>query len=243
MNLHQDWHVHSSEFSLDAYSTIAENIRAAGERGITTLGLADHARSDSTWIPVRNKMIASQMVRDDIEIFLGIEVKILRLDGALDIPQDISGIDFILIADHQYPSVVGPLEPTVVRDMIQSGHLTGRDALDCILQALINSVLKAPQTSQGSILAHPFSLLPKIGLSEAMISASQLEALGRALILRDAALEVNEKWRCPSDSVILALRNLGVRIVAGSDSHKSDDVGVYSRILCSHLELVSSDEI
>ena len=70
-----------------------------------------------------------------------------------------------------------------------------------------------------------------------------LDAKANQLLLADAALEVNEKWRCPSDSVILALRNLGVRIVAGSDSHKSDDVGVYSRVLCSDLELVSSDEM
>ena len=46
----EDFHVHST-FSDDAVSTLAENVRAARERGLRTLCLVDHVRRDTAWVP------------------------------------------------------------------------------------------------------------------------------------------------------------------------------------------------
>ena len=48
--LDEDHHVHST-FSDDAVSTVAENVRAARERGLRVVVLADHVRQGSPWVP------------------------------------------------------------------------------------------------------------------------------------------------------------------------------------------------
>ncbi len=50
MALDEDHHVHSA-FSDDAVSTVAENVRAARDRGLRVLCLADHVRQASPWVP------------------------------------------------------------------------------------------------------------------------------------------------------------------------------------------------
>ena len=80
------------------------------------------------------------------------------------------------------------------------------------------------------IVVHPFSLLPKMGLSESDVNDDHLQALAAACCAAGAAVEINEKWRCPSESVITGLRERGVELVAGSDAHRREDVGVWSYV-------------
>ena len=48
--LDEDHHVHST-FSDDAVSTVADNVRAARDRGLRVVCLADHVRQGSAWVP------------------------------------------------------------------------------------------------------------------------------------------------------------------------------------------------
>jgi putative hydrolase len=77
-------------------------------------------------------------------------------------------------------------------------------------------------------LAHPFSLLPKIGLAEDDVPDELLDALADVLVATGTPVEVNEKWRCPGPRVVGRWHAAGVALVASTDAHVATDVGVYA---------------
>ena len=223
--LRGDHHVHST-FSDDAVSTLAQNVEAAASAGLSTLRLVDHVRRSTTWVPEYLAAVRALRVPDGLTVLTGVEAKILDVAGALDVPPLPDGIDRILIADHQFPGVDGPLGPSAVRERIAAGWATD-DVLDQFVDALIATMRRYP----GNQLAHCFSILPKIGLSEADVGAERTDAWARAAAETDTLVEVNEKWGCPGAGALTALRRAGATIVASTDSHDASEVGRYSRIL------------
>ncbi|WP_417541017.1 PHP domain-containing protein [Microbacterium maritypicum] len=223
--LRGDHHVHST-FSDDAVSTLAQNVEAAASAGLTTLRLVDHVRRSTTWVPEYLAAVRALRVPDGLTVLTGVEAKILDVAGVLDVPPLPDGIDRILIADHQFPGVDGPLGPSAVRERIAAGWAND-DVLDQFVDALIATMRRYP----GNQLAHCFSILPKIGLSDADVGAERTDAWARAAAETDTLVEVNEKWGCPGAGALAALRRAGATIVASTDSHDASEVGRYSRIL------------
>ncbi|WP_029258601.1 MULTISPECIES: PHP domain-containing protein [unclassified Microbacterium] len=223
--LRGDHHVHST-FSDDAVSTLAQNVEAAAAAGLTTLRLVDHVRQGTTWVPEYLAAVRALRVPDGLAVLTGVEAKILDAAGTLDIPTLPDGIDRILIADHQFPGTAGPLGPSAVRERIAAGWATD-DVLDQLIEALVATMRRYP----GNQLAHCFSILPKIGLSEDDLGPERTEAWARAAAETDTLVEVNEKWGCPGVPALTALRRVGGEIVASTDSHDASEVGRYSRVI------------
>ncbi|WP_194764588.1 PHP domain-containing protein [Microbacterium sp. UFMG61] len=217
-----DHHVHST-FSDDAVSTLAENLDAAVAAGLATVRFVDHVRQSTPWVPDYLAAVRALQVPDGLTVLTGVEAKILDASGTLDIPELPTGIDRILIADHQFPGVDGPLSPSTVRERIEAGWATD-DVLDQLVSALIESMRRHP----GNQLAHCFSILPKIGLSEDDLGVERVSAWAQAAAATDTMVEVNEKWGCPGIPLLDALHRTGTEIVASTDSHIASDVGRYS---------------
>lgn len=207
---------------------MAENVHAATQVGVTTLGLADHVRQGSSWFPEKRAQINEFNRREGIEILFGIEAKILNRVGQLDMPTNTVGVDYVLIADHRFPGEDAPLLPSQIHEELSKGKMLARDAIDQIITAMVNAVVGVKRMPHLPILAHPFSLLPKIGLTEELISDQQLDRLAEALLARGALLEVNEKWNCPAPHTISYLSRSGVPLMAGSDAHSAVDIGRFS---------------
>jgi putative hydrolase len=224
--LDEDYHVHSA-FSDDAQSTVAENVAAARERGLRTLCIADHVRRDTAWVPDLVAAVAPYRLAGGPRVLAGVEAKILDTTGRLDLPPRLDGIDLVLIADHQFPAEDGPAHPDRVRAALASGQLTAAEAIERICAATAGAV---QATDRGRVVAHLFSLLPKIGLAEDMVPAPLLARLAVLVAESGAMVEVNEKWACPSSRTVAAMARAGVQVVAGSDSHHCRDVGVYRSV-------------
>jgi putative hydrolase len=228
--LDEDFHVHSA-FSDDATSTVADNVRAAAARGLRTVCLADHVRRDTTWVPEMAAAVQACRgptgVRDGVRVLAGVEAKILDRAGHLDLPGCLDGIDLVLIADHQFPGEDGPVHPDRVRAAIDARELTAADAVEQLCEATGHAL---GATDRGKLLAHLFSLLPKMGLDEVMVPAPLLARLAGQVAASGALVEINEKWSCPSARTVAALVRAGVRVVAGSDAHHCRDVGVYRSV-------------
>lgn len=222
--LRGDHHVHST-FSDDAVSTLEENVAAAQSAGLDTLRLVDHVRSSTTWVPEYLAAVRTLRVPEGLTVLTGVEAKILDTTGELDIPTLPSGIDRILMADHQFPSVDGPLSPSAVIERLEAGW-SADDALDTLVAAVTGAMHRYP----GNQLAHCFSILPKVGLSEDDLGHERIAAWARTAAETDTLVEVNEKWGCPGIPLIDALRDAGATIVASTDSHVASDVGRYSRV-------------
>ena len=82
--LDEDFHVHST-FS-DGASTLAENVRAARERGLRTLCLVDHVRRDTRWLPEFTAAVDQYRGQPGLHVLAGVEAKILDTAGHLDLP-------------------------------------------------------------------------------------------------------------------------------------------------------------
>ena len=217
-----DWHTHSNvSDGVDDPAAMAE---AAAAAGLASWGLSDHVRADTTWLQDYVRTVRGLRV-DGLDVRCGVESKILTSNGALDLPRELPGLDFLLIADHQFPGADGPVHPSRVSQQIAAGSLSPSDAVAQLVRATCEAVLRSPLPP---IVAHLFSLLPKCGLSEDLVGGQELDELAAACLSAAAAVEANEKWRCPSARVLSQLHARGVRLTAGSDAHRAEDVGRWS---------------
>ncbi len=232
--LRGDHHVHS-DFSDDAHSTMEQNIAAARARGLTQLRLVDHVRRSSTWVPEFCARTASLAANTGAEltILTGLEAKILDAGGRLDVPPGLrtgagtgNRVDRVLIADHRYPGRDGPWTPSRVLAERAAG-LTAA----VIVDTLVGATIAAIGTVENAQLAHLFSLLPKVGLSEADVLDEHLSALAKAAAESGTWVEINEKWGCPGPRAVRAFAAASVTLVASTDSHHHSDVGRYQRVV------------
>ena len=223
--LDEDFHVHST-FS-DGASTLAENVRAARDRGLRSLCLVDHVRRDTGWLPQFTAGVAALRGEPGLRVLAGVEAKILDTSGRLDLPPALDGVDLVLIADHQFPGDDGPVHPARARADIREGRMSPAEAVERLCEASANAL---GATDRGRLLAHLFSVLPKMGLDEGMLPRPLLARLAARIAAAGAMAEINEKWACPSPRTVAALARAGVRLVAGSDSHHCRDVGVYRSV-------------
>ena len=220
-----DWHTHSD--TSDGADSLAAMATAAGAAGLHTLGLSDHVRTTTTWLPDYVATVRGLRV-EGLQVRCGVEVKMLDAGGRLDLPSALPELDYLLVADHQYPGADGPVHPNDVRADIAAGRYSAAEAVEQLVAATCAAIRASPCPA---IVAHPFSLLPKCGLDEADVTEALLDELASAAVASDAAFELNEKWRCPSPRALAHLASRGVRLTAGSDAHRTLDVGRWSYLL------------
>lgn len=218
----EDLHIHST-FS-DGRDTLADNLEVAVQRQLTRVGFVDHVRRDSTWVPLFTAAVRSVARGRALDVVAGVEAKLLDRDGALDLPERLDGVDRVYIADHQLPTASGPRKPQWVRRALRDGSLSEEQVLDILVDATAAGLRRSPRPA---VVAHLFSLLPKVGLDEGMVSDAQLAVVVEAAAETGAWVELDERWRCPGPRVARAFLAAGVPVVLSTDSHTSDAIGRY----------------
>jgi putative hydrolase len=225
LDLGEDAHCHTAR-SDDAHDPLADVVAAAEARGLTRLSLTDHVRASTTWLPEYVAELRRAAGRTDVRLVPGVEAKILDTTGRVDVPPDLAGIEQVTISDHQFPAEDGPVRPDDVRRELASGGLTPATALEQLVAATAHAVRRY----DAPVVGHLFSILPKIGVPQELVTDASLEELAAACRSVDAAVEVNEKWSTPSSATVARLVALGVRLVPGSDAHCAADVGRWSYV-------------
>jgi putative hydrolase len=218
----EDWHVHST-FS-DGASTIAENASRADSLGLRRICMVDHVRRDTSWV---GEFIATARSADCLvraSVLCGVEAKLLDTLGTLDLPPDGDRADYIFAADHQLPTPSGPMHPAEARECLDAGELTPEEVIFWLVRASANAVLRYDRV----VLAHPFSIVPKLGLDPDQIDLTLVEWLARLMACRGACTEVSERWRCPAPRILQSFLGAGVRVLASTDSHHAEAIGAYS---------------
>jgi putative hydrolase len=225
LDLRADLHVHST-FSDDAVNTLEENLAAAANRRLHTLGMVDHVRRTTTWVP---SFAAAARALDGalgVRVLCGVEAKVLDTSGAVDLPPSLPELDYVVVADHQLPRPEGPMPPQVAADALATGELSAGE----VINDLVDATVAALGCYDRVILAHPFSILPQCGLHEDQVPEALVHRLGRAARAAGAAVEVNEKWGCPSPRVARLLSDTGVSLTFSTDAHHEQQVGHYAYV-------------
>ena len=190
---------------------------------MSELGCVDHVRVSTDWLP--GYVAAVRRVREttDVRLTCSIEAKLLDTTGALDLPPDIDGVEAIFAADHQVPLDDGPNHPRDVRERLERGELTAQE----VLEAIVTSTARSLDRPEPVVIAHFFSVLPKIGLDEADVPEDLLRHLASETARTGQTIEISERWKCPAARTLRPFVDSGVRIVVSTDSHRSDTIGHY----------------
>jgi putative hydrolase len=214
-------HVHST-FS-DGANTLEENVAEAESLGLVELGCVDHVRADTDWVPAYAAAVGAMREHTGVRLQCGIEAKLLDTSGALDLPTPSPGVDAIYAADHQVPLADGHHHPREVGAALAEQAVSGEE----IIEAIIAATAAAVESHADVVIAHFFSILPKVGLDEADVALSSLHRLARTVAGNGARIEVSERWRCPSARTLAPFAEHGVPILLSTDSHRRETIGRY----------------
>jgi putative hydrolase len=220
--LRQDMHVHST-FS-DGHDSIADNVAEAEALGLSELGCVDHVRADSDWVAAYVAEARRVAAQTDVALSCAVEAKLLDAAGTLDTPPQLPAVDAIYAADHQVPLHDGPGHPRAVGEQIAAGELHAYD----VLEAIVSATAGCLDRPEPIVIAHLFSVLPKIGLDETDVPQTLLDELADAAARTTSRVEISERWRCPSARTLLPFAHRGVEILVSTDSHRRDTIGRYT---------------
>jgi putative hydrolase len=212
-------HVHST-FS-DGKNTIAENVAEAERIGLTELTCVDHVRADTKWVPEYVVAVREIAARTPIDLHCAVEAKILDTKGKLDLPRDLDGVDAVYAADHQVPSPEGPMHPRSVRGRIEAGELGAQ----MVIEWIVDATTAAVRGHESVVIAHLFSVLPKLGLAERDVPPELLERLAIAAAESGARIEIDERWKCPATATVRPFLRRGVPLLLSTDSHRRETIG------------------
>lgn len=219
--LTRDMHVHST-FSGGA-NTIEENVAEAERIGLTELACVEQVRGDTRWVPAYVAAVRDSRKRTSIVLRCAVEARILDIYGRLDLPAELDGIDAVYAASHQAPSPDRPMNPRSTRERIEAGELDPQ----LVLRWIVSGTIAAVSHHEHLVIAHLFSVLPKLGLEEGEISPDLVDSLAIAAAESDVRLVVDEHWRCPSARTLRPFLRHGVPLLLGSGGHDSETVGRY----------------
>jgi putative hydrolase len=221
ISVRQDMHVHST-FS-DGQNTIEENVAEAERLGLLELTCVDHVRADTAWLEDYIAAVRRVSATTSVVLRCAIETKLLDTAGNLDLPADVSGVDVIYVADHQVPLADGPHTPKEVKALMLNGTLSPAE----VIEAIVTSTANALRRHSPVVIAHLFSVLPKLGLEEHQVPQDLLEGLAEATAQTAAQIEVSERWRCPTTRTLCPFLDRGVQLLLSTDSHRRETIGRY----------------
>jgi putative hydrolase len=219
--LTQDMHVHST-FS-DGANTIEENVAEAERIGLTELACVEQVRGDTEWLPAYVAAVRESRKQTPIVLRCAVEAKILDIYGCLDLPAELDGIDAVYAASHQAPSPDGPMNPRSTRERIEAGELDAQ----MVLRWIVGGTVAAVRHHEHLVIAHLFSVLPKLGLEEGDVSPDLVDSLAIAAAESNAQIVVDEHWKCPEARTLRPFLRHGVPLLLGSGSHDSETIGRY----------------
>lgn len=233
LDLTTDWHTHTDRS--DGSATLQEMVQTAAGRGLRRLHVTDQVRATTTWVPDYVTEIARVRAVSPIEIVSGVEAKLLDVRGALDLPDDLAGIDQVTISDHQFPTRTGPITPEEMGRRIAAGEIRAADAVGDLVLATSRAVLLRERV----VVGHLFSALPKAGIHIDEVTGEMLSTLAAALRETGSSVEVNEKWRTPTFAHVRALCGLAVELVPASDAHSPADLGAWDYVTQAAAHITS----
>lgn len=221
----EDVHVHT-EACDDATQSALEALADAQKQGLDLVCFTAHVRSSTPISHINDYLKASSEAAEkfpDITVRYSLETKLMNTDGELDLPSDLDLdlLDTLHISDHRFP-LNAPLAPEAIQEMRTRQEVSDEDLWVALLEASCKALLAYP----GSILAHPLSIIPKVGMEQDTVPDWFCHKLAVALRDSQGVMEINNKWSCPGARLVDAVHQLGVPVLCASDAHQPGETGV-----------------
>jgi len=213
-----DLHIHSN-YS-DGKSSMEENVLAAIEKGLTKVGVTDHAhrhmaygvKLHHTGEYLRNAKDLKRAYKNDIDVLIGMEFDLLDLDGNIDIPKGYEKeFDIRLLGMHK---------ATRYNNLKSFNHLIlaqGNKWLrtrPSVVKANTDAFITAIQRHKIDVLVHP-NYIAKLNMGE----------VAKACAEQGTLLEINARHQDMEPEDVKAVLATEAKFVLGSDAHKAERIG------------------
>jgi putative hydrolase len=228
LDLTTDYHTHTAFAA--GRDTVGVVVTAAERAGLRQLVIADQAGSSTSWLPAYLSAIQRAQRRTDLRLCIAIETEVVRPDGWLDLPADLTGLEAVSVAVSRVPLPGGPVGVDEARAMLLSGALHPTDVAELLVSASAAAIERASRYAPTQ-LARPLTLLGQLGLDMDEVDDGLLEQLASACRNTGTAVEVSEAWRTPTPHVAHRLAAGGVHLVAASDSADATRVGSWEYVV------------
>lgn len=200
-----DTHTHTIA-SGHAYSTLLENIKCASEKGLKLVAVTDHGIAMPGGPPLfyfGNLRVIPRTIYG-VEVLRGIEADILDYNGKLDLPgQRADKLDLVIASLHDA--------------CIKPGSR----------QENTNALLKAMDNKYVDIIGHPGNPAFEIDIDAVVRKAKEKNVLIEINNSSFGASRLGSYDNCYA--IALKAKELGARIVLGSDAHICFDVGNFKK--------------
>lgn len=228
----QDYHIFADFHTHTLYShgtgTVADNARAARERGLEMIAITDHGfrsplfglRGVRALQDLREEIRQWNRQNPDLRVLLGVEANVVAVDGTIDVdPVSLSLLDILLVGLHPQavPETLGDgLRMWLPYYLRRWTGTCDRWSRGVNTRALIAAV----ERYEVDIVTHPGW--------EMDIDTRQL---ARACARRQTALEISGSHEHTTLEYIRIAREEGARFALGSDAHRPEEVGRLDRAL------------
>lgn len=222
LDLTVDAHVHTG-FSAgrDAVGVV---VSAADRAGLTALTFADQAGPDTTWLNAYADAVRRARHRTEMTLRVAAEVEVVRPDGWLALPSDLTQLDALSVATSGLPIGDELLDARAVRGRLAAGELTADQVAEQLVAATVCGLERASRYVPTQ-LARPLALLAQAGVDDAAVSPALIADLAAACRTTGTVVEISEAWRSPSPRLVAMLREAGVTLVPASDARYAAEVG------------------
>ncbi|MDK2918562.1 MAG: putative hydrolase [Candidatus Petromonas sp.] len=213
-----DTHIHTIA-SGHAYSTVHDYVEVAKKKGFELIALTDHGPAmpgGPNIFHIGNQRVIPDEI-DGVEILRGVEANIIDYDGNIDIPEIyLQRLDLVVASFHDVCIEPGSEDENT------------------------RALIKAMDNKYVDIIAHSGNPKFPINIDKFMMAAKEKNVLieinnssftnpGRSGS-RDNCVEIARK-----------AKDLGIKVVAGSDAHISFDLGNFDKVI-EVFELVEMPE-
>lgn len=200
-----DTHTHTVS-SGHAYSTVQEIAREAVNNGVEMFAITDHgpAMKGAPYLYHFGNLKVIPPVLYGVRILKGVEANILDYNGSIDMPGEyLSRLDFVLASFHDICIAPGD----------EAQHT----------QAAIE-VLKNPYVDA---IAHPGNAQFQVDIDKVVRAAAEY---GKMLEINNHSFYIRAGSEHNCRIFAQKCKEYGVRVVCGSDSHISFDVGKFDKV-------------
>lgn len=223
-----DMHVHTTH--TDGRMTVSDVLKLAPERGLKAVGFTDHARRTSRYIARYLEDIEEACsLFPGIEVFRGLEVKVVTLNGEIDLPEEAAAsLDFVVGVIHRLPL-------NLYEEIYASwDEVTPQRAVDLEVEA----TLAMMRNGRAEIVGHPGRIFiehygtpfPDTALREVVEGAKRY----------NVAVELNA--RSPAfhfKTVLQHCLQANCLVSLGSDAHLPEEVGRAAQMVEQVLRQIS----
>ncbi|MEU4423714.1 hydrolase [Actinoplanes sp. NPDC024001] len=222
LDLTVDAHVHTGfAAGRDAVGVV---VSAADRAGLTALTFADQAGPDTTWLTAYADAVRRARHRTELRLRVAAEVEVVRPDGWLALPPDLTQLDTLSVAVSALPFGDELLDAREIRSRLTAGQVTAEQVAEALVLVTVRGIERASRYVP-SQLARPLALLTQAGIDDTVISPALVGELTAACRTTGTVVEISEAWRSPSVRLVEMLRDAGVPVLPASDARYAAEVG------------------